>query len=46
MMAPGAKYIAYLPYDKAYGLSGAGDIKPGETLVFEIEMVSVLPNGK
>ncbi len=46
MMAPGAKYIAYIPYDKAYGLNGAGDIKPGETLVFEIEMVSVLPNGK
>ena len=45
LMAPGAKYVAYLPADQAYGTQGAGEnIKPGETLVFEIEMVSVEPD--
>ena len=43
MMAPGAKYVAYLPSDQAYGDQGAGNIKPGETLIFEIEMVEVVP---
>ncbi|MDE6100854.1 MAG: FKBP-type peptidyl-prolyl cis-trans isomerase [Paramuribaculum sp.] len=46
MMAPGAKYVAYIPYDKAYGLDGTQNIKPGETLVFEIELVSVTPSAK
>ncbi|MCM1347856.1 MAG: FKBP-type peptidyl-prolyl cis-trans isomerase [Firmicutes bacterium] len=41
MMAPGAKYVAYIPADQAYGVQGSRDIKPGETLVFEIELVSV-----
>lgn len=44
MMAPGAKYVAYIPSEKGYGNQGAGDIQPGETLVFEIEMVEVTPN--
>lgn len=43
MMAPGAKYVAYIPYDQGYGINGTGNIQPGETLVFEIEMVSVSP---
>lgn len=43
MMAPGAKYVAYIPSDKAYGNQGMGnDIKPGETLVFEIELVEIV----
>ncbi len=44
MMSPGAKMIAVLPSDIAYGDRGAGrrqngefSINPGETLVFEIE---------
>lgn len=38
MMRPGAKMIAVLPQDLAYGARGAGqDIKPYETLIFEIE---------
>lgn len=44
LMAPGAKYVAYIPSDKAYGNNGTGSIEPGETLVFEIEMVEVMPN--
>lgn len=41
MMAPGAKYVAYIPSDQGYGNSQAGSIEPGETLVFEIELVEV-----
>lgn len=44
LMSPGAKMIAVLPADIAYGDQGAGrrqngefSINPGETLVFEIE---------
>lgn len=45
MMSPGAKMIAVLPQDLAYGSRGAGkDIKPFETLVFEIETIG-LDNG-
>ena len=43
-MAPGAKYVAYIPADKAYGNHGTNNIEPGETLVFEIEMVEVVPS--
>lgn len=42
MMRPGAKMIAVLPYDLAYGSRGAGQsIKPFETLVFEIETLGI-----
>lgn len=38
MMSPGAKMIAVLPQELAYGARGAGQsIKPFETLTFEIE---------
>lgn len=44
LMSPGAKMVAVLPSDIAYGDQGAGrrqsgeySINPGETLVFEIE---------
>ena len=42
MMRPGAKMIAVLPYNLAYGDRGAGGaIKPYETLVFEIETLGL-----
>lgn len=41
LMAPGEKVVAYIPADQAYGNTGSGQIKPGETLVFEIELVDV-----
>ncbi|MBR5117548.1 MAG: FKBP-type peptidyl-prolyl cis-trans isomerase [Muribaculaceae bacterium] len=42
MMSPGAKMIAILPYNLAYGDRGAGQsIKPFETLVFEIETLGI-----
>lgn len=44
LMTPGSKYVAYIPSDKGYGNREAGSIKPGETLVFEIELVEVIAN--
>ena len=45
MMSPGSKMIAILPQDLAYGARGAGkDIKPFETLVFEIETLGIDEN--
>ena len=42
MMRPGAKMIAVLPQEIAYGARGAGqEIKPFETLVFEIETLGI-----
>ena len=42
MMRPGAKMIAVLPQELAYGARGAGQsIKPFETLVFEIETIGL-----
>ena len=42
MMSPGAKMIAVMPYNLAYGARGAGkNIKPYETLVFEIETIGI-----
>ncbi len=42
MMRPGAKMIAVLPQNLAYGARGAGGtIKPFETLVFEIETLGL-----
>ncbi len=42
MMSPGAKMIAVLPHNIAYGERGAGQaIKPYETLVFEIETLGI-----
>lgn len=42
MMKPGAKVIAYIPYELAYGLDGqAPVIEPCEMLIFEIETVGL-----
>jgi len=44
MMKPGAKYQLFIPAVLAYGERGAGqDIGPNETLIFEIELLSVKP---
>ena len=42
MMKPGSKYQFFVPAALGYGERGAGqDIGPNETLIFEVELVSV-----
>lgn len=42
LMRVGSIYQIFLPSDLAYGARGAGDfIKPGDTLIFEVELISV-----
>jgi len=42
LMPVGSKWQLFIPADLAYGDRGAGgDIGPGETLVFEVELVSI-----
>jgi len=42
MMKPGAKWKVFIPSDLGYGPNGAGGaIGPNETLIFEIELLSV-----
>jgi FKBP-type peptidyl-prolyl cis-trans isomerase FklB len=43
-MTVGSKWIIYLPYEVAYGTRGSlPAIKPYSTLIFEIELLSILP---
>ena len=42
LMPVGSKWQIYIPADLAYGDRGAGgDIGPGETLVFDVELISI-----
>ena len=43
LMRPGDEWILYVPPALAYGNEGAGQIPPGSTLIFRIELISVLP---
>jgi FKBP-type peptidyl-prolyl cis-trans isomerase FklB len=42
-MPVGSKYMLYIPADLAYGDRGAagGLIKPGATLIFEVELLDI-----
>ena len=43
-MSVGSKWIIYLPHEVAYGSRGSLPyIKPYSTLIFEIELISILP---
>ena len=46
MMSVGSKYVFYVPSDLAYGEIGHGIIKPNETLIFEVELLDILPENK
>ncbi len=43
LMRPGDEWILYAPSNLAYGDEGAGEIPPGSTLIFRIELIAVLP---
>ena len=43
LMAEGAKYRFYIPYQLAYGANGAGSsIPPYAALIFDIELIAVM----
>ncbi len=43
LMPVGSKWELYIPPDLAYGDQGAGDkIQPGDTLIFEVELLGIL----
>jgi FKBP-type peptidyl-prolyl cis-trans isomerase FklB len=47
LMPVGSKWQLFVPADLAYGDRGAGaDIGPGETLVFEVELMSIQDKSK
>ena len=47
LMPVGSKWQLFLPPDLAYGDRGAGpDIGPGETLIFEVELLSIAEQKK
>lgn len=42
LMPVGSKWQLFVPPDLAYGARGAGgDIGPNETLIFEVELLSI-----
>jgi FKBP-type peptidyl-prolyl cis-trans isomerase len=47
LMPVGSKWQLFIPPDMAYGARGAGaDIGPNETLIFEVELLSIEPPKK
>ncbi|MDE6248939.1 MAG: FKBP-type peptidyl-prolyl cis-trans isomerase [Paramuribaculum sp.] len=43
MMNPGSKYVLYIPSDLGYGDQGNPTIPGGSTLVFDVEVLEILP---
>ena len=41
LMPVGSKWQLFIPADLAYGDHGQGDIAPGDTLIFEVELLSI-----
>lgn len=43
LMPAGSKWKLFIPADLAYGERQAGTIKPGSTLIFDVELLEILP---
>lgn len=41
LMPTGSKWQLYIPSDLAYGANGGGPIGPNETLLFDVELISI-----
>ncbi|MEZ0541563.1 FKBP-type peptidyl-prolyl cis-trans isomerase [Fibrella arboris] len=44
LMPIGSKWKVFIPSDIAYGDRGTGDIGPGSTLIFDIELLDIVKN--
>ena len=43
LMDIGSKYTLYIPYTLGYGEQPMGSIPPGSTLIFDVELLDILP---
>ncbi len=43
LMEEGSTYMFYIPYNLGYGEQPMGAIPPGSTLIFEVELIKILP---
>ena len=46
MMPVGSKWQLFIPQELAYGAKLQGNIKPFSTLIFEVELLNILPDNK
>lgn len=42
LMDEGSKYMLYIPHNLGYGENPVGDIPPGSTLIFEVELLEIV----